>query len=436
MTGRLANFSRSSRSVVVDFVRRLAFGFPLIVQNSMRLVMPARFCFGCGSAAHTLSTCDCLSSAFERGCAESCAFRTFSMKAAEELLFYSKAVTPTAYAEFRRANPLARITFETVRDMAILHGWAKPIHKNWERPSANARAGKQLPAKRAAPPAAAQRSPLLPDPVQRPAKSSTARQRRRIKQRRQAKPGTPARNSPRAQGEQGAAKQASPQRSGMDEDLEYMPATPTVDLDAQLAALDGLAELKRKARSPLSAERPRNRVRISEIQRSIGTSAEVVADAEESADVNSSSDATGSAVESKESGMRATPLSSTRVRISAISPKAAVRAIAADASASSSSSAQLVPIGSPPLAVASSQVVAANSQRAKSSNGQLAPEYEKWTLHDYASRNVAGRAKFWENAPPLAAKAMVRMILELAQEHPTRKQALEKGWLAEEEKVN
>ena len=81
-------------------------------------------------------------------------------------------------------------------------------------------------------------------------------------------------------------------------------------------------------------------------------------------------------------------------------------------------------------------IAASGSQPLLSANGQPAPKYDKWTLKDYATRDTAGRCRFWDKAPIPAIKAMVRMILELSPDHPTRKQAVEKGWLDEEEKVN
>ena len=136
-----------------------------------------------------------------------------------------------------------------------------------------------------------------------------------------------------------------------------------------------------------------------------------------------------------------------KVRISAVSPKATSDAAASSSlsalPSSSSTSAPvsilpppLRPMGSPVPASSPSAVFTSGSQRPVSSNGQLLPDYETWSLQDYAARNAAGRKRFWENAPSPATKGMVRMILELAPTHPTRRQAVEKGWLAEEEKVN
>ena len=182
------------------------------------------------------------------------------MKVAEELLLYSKAVTPTAYAHFREAMPSEAISFKAIRDTAALHGWTMPKPRGNELPAKRAFAKPSKPSTAAL--RAAQRSPLLPDPER--GMRATPRIRRRRNNRRnklsrsQSAAGMlPAANRPMP---------ASPPPQARQESVEYQPSTPAFNLDVEPNALDGIANLKRKARSPLSCERPPARVRIAEAQ--------------------------------------------------------------------------------------------------------------------------------------------------------------------------
>ena len=80
MASRQAAFSRRSGGIVREFAGRLIAGLPPVVQKAAKTIVSGRFCFGCGSSAHLLSTCPVVTLDGERGHAESCAFRAFSMK--------------------------------------------------------------------------------------------------------------------------------------------------------------------------------------------------------------------------------------------------------------------------------------------------------------------------------------------------------------------
>ena len=74
-------------------------------------------------------------------------------------------------------------------------------------------------------------------------------------------------------------------------------------------------------------------------------------------------------------------------------------------------------------------------RRALRVSSQPPPQYDTWSLQDYMARNEAARNKFWERASSTTAKNMVRVILDLDVNHPTRRQALNRGWLEESEHV-